>query len=166
MLFCLFIRFGFSFSALGGVCCLALLFGVLSFINPFSFVWPSSFFNFRLDDMSLCYPLSGCNVIHFRDTVLSQPFWFYIITHLSSFSSNFPSPLVLHYLYFTSFTIFIGSYSTSTAHFAPVASGVVDLPHCCSRTKTCSMNENECIPPVAHNVEKKINHLPFKTSFI
>ena len=94
------------------------------------------FFNFRLDDMSICYPLSGCNVIHFHDTVFSQPFWFYIITHLSSFSSNFPSPsnfsspLVSHYLYFTSFAIFIGSYSTSTTHFAPVASGVVDLPHC------------------------------------
>ena len=38
---------------------LALLFVVLSFINPFNFVWPSSFFNFRLDDMSMCYPLSG-----------------------------------------------------------------------------------------------------------
>ena len=83
------------------------------------------------------------NVIHFRDTGLSQPFWFYIITHLSSFSSNFPSPPVSHYLYFTTITNFIGSYSTSTAHFAPVASGVVDLPHYCSRTKTCSMNENE-----------------------
>ena len=83
------------------------------------------------------------SVIHFRDTGLSQPFWFYIITHLSSFSSNFPSPLVSHYLYFTTFTIFIGSYSTSTAHFALVTSGVVDLPHYCSRTKTCSMNEND-----------------------